>query len=321
MRLKLIGLALLLVVLKASYAQAATSNQQASNITVRPFLQELSLNSDESSKQFELTVSNNSTFKQVFHLSTVDFGALNETGGLVFEGANSKQFNHQYGLAKWLSIGQNDFELAADKSANITIRVNNDTDLAPGAHYAAVIVSASRSVAPVEQLTITPKVSSLVFLTKHGGEKYDIHLASVSHNGKLWRPPSLVNLRLKSTGNTYIIPRGVVSLKQGKRILAKGIINPQSSIVLPQSIRAFDVPLSTVASANKSLLLTHYAIQVDYRYDGNPNFATRTYPQFYINKTQVLGLLVIVIVIVGGLVYGFKNKHRIKKKLGKNRPV
>jgi hypothetical protein len=277
-------------------ASAATSG---SNITVRPFLQQVDINPDETSKHISLTINNDSQFTQTFHLSAVNFGSLGETGGLVFQGASVSSLNNTYGLARWLSIDRPDLDIPAGQQAVINVTITNDNGLAPGAHYAAIITSASRPDAKTGQLTITPKVSSLIFATKKGGDFYNEHLESVSTNGSFWSLPSSVDVRLKSTGNTYITPRGIVWLMQGQDQVYKGIINAQSAFVLPGMVRNFNVPLNKIAHFKSGLFYTKYTLRVDYRYDGDSSFATRSYSYKVINKLTVLAALILAIVIAG----------------------
>ena len=308
MRIKISVLALIIACLAAVPFDSARAQTKPSpsNITVRPFLQELKIAPGEATKQFEVTINNDSKFRQVFSLATVNFGSLNETGGLAFEGASLKRISDKYGLAKWLKLERNNLELEAGQQAVVKATIHNETDMTPGAHYAAIIITAQKPIEAVDQLTITPKVSSLVFATKLGGEFYNIHLSSASHNGSLWKIPTIVNLRLQSTGNTYIVPRGVVSLKQGSQVISRGIINAQSAIVLPETVRSFDVQLNSLTKPQTGWLFTNYTIQVDYRYDGIANFASKSYSHKTLNKTTAL---VFLLLISAALVFIFSLKH------------
>lgn len=304
MRIKISVLALIIVCLAAVPFDSARAQTKTSpsNITVRPFLQEIKIASGEAIKQFEITINNDSKFRQVFSLATVNFGSLNETGGLAFEGASLKKISSKYGLAKWLKLERNNLELGAGQQAVVKATIHNETDMTPGAHYAAIIITAQKPIEAVDQLTITPKVSSLVFTTKLGGEFYNIHLSSTSHNGSLWKIPTAVNLRLQSTGNTYIIPRGVVSLKQGSQVISRGVINAQSAIVLPEATRSFDVDLRRLTKPQTGWLFTNYTIQVDYRYDGIANFASKSYSHKTLNKPAAMILFVLILAAVAFII-------------------
>lgn len=312
MRFKLVLPILLIIVLVSALTSRpvnAAGNAAASSITVKPFLQQITLNPGDGSKQFDLTISNDSKFKQVFHLSVINFGTLNETGGLTFEGSKVSSLTNKYGLAHWLQLEASDVTLDAGQQRAVKVTIQNDSGLSPGAHYAAIITSAYKLVSKVGQLTITPKVSSLIFANKVGGEIYDIHLQSISHNGNILRPPNEINVRLKSTGNTYITPRGIVYLKQGSKTIYKGIINSQSALVLPGAIRNFYVPLIKLDNPKNGLIFTRYAIQVDYRYDGNSNFASQSLG-YRVIKTSGLVMLILAGVI-GALI--LKKRESIRK--------
>jgi len=302
-RLKLSFAALVIFVLQAGYINNVSAAQPpATNITVRPFLQELKINPNEATKELEVNISNDSAFTQDFHFSIINFGSLDQTGGVAFEGANVKSLTNKYGLAKWLSLDQNDIELGPGQQTAIKGTITNGPDLAPGAHYAAIVATASRPGQPAGQLTVTPKVSSLIFATKLGGEVYNLHLESVSHNGTLWRLPSTVTLGIRSTGNTYLVPRGIVSLVQNKTVLARGIINEQSSIVLPENVRNFDVNLNSLNKIHKSFFRTKYRLQVDYRYDGVSSYAAYGTDLNIYNRTSIVGLIILGLIIIVGLI-------------------
>ena len=147
----------------------------SSNISITPFLQQLTLSSDQGSNQFDLSISNDSKTAQTFSLAPVNFGSLDETGGLIFEGANSVRID-SYGLANWVVLDRDSVSLEPGEKTSVKVSITNGTDLTPGAHYAAIIVSGSGAKSSTLQLSLKPQVSSLIFLTKLGGEKYDMHL-------------------------------------------------------------------------------------------------------------------------------------------------
>jgi hypothetical protein len=287
---------------------AALAPTSPSNITVRPFLQQVTIKPGDTQQQFDLTIDNGSKFTQLFHLTAVNFGSLNETGGLVFEGVNVNKLISKYGLANWLSLDRNDIQLGANQQAVVKVTITNASDLSPGAHYAAIVTTASKPIESVGQLTITPKVSSLIFATKLGGEVYDMHLVSLSQNGSRWNLPTNVSLRFKSTGNTFIVPRGIVWLKQGRKVIAKGIINEQSSIVLPETIRSFDASLTQLAKPSKGLFTANYQVQVDYRYDGINSYATQS------NTYRVLNPITPIVLVMALLAAIIVKKYRQQLK-------
>ncbi|MBX4201416.1 hypothetical protein KW803_00770 [Candidatus Saccharibacteria bacterium] len=302
------------------HAKAASSS--ASKISVRPFLQELKLNPGQPSAQYDLIVANDSTQAQEFNISAVNFGSLDETGGLAFEGSNSIKID-TYGLAKWIGLSQDSFQLESGQQATVRVSVNNDTNLTPGAHYAAIITSAkAQDGSSQQQLSVNPKVSSLLFITKLGGEKYDIHLESISHNGTFWSVPTAATIRIKSTGNTYIVPRGIIKLNQNDLTISKGIINPQSSIVLPRTTRSFEVPLNPLSKHSSGWFFTIYKLQVDYRYDGIDHYATKTIDVRVLNKRSLIALLwlIILVLVIKRLFIDNQNlRKRIKPKSVKPR--
>ncbi len=273
----------------------------APGIAITPPLQKLIVTT-EPQKSFSLGVTNNTGLEQKLAITTVDFGALDETGGLLFVGENS-DFEKKYGLAHWLKLDQDQLDLQPGQSASVVVTVINDSTLAPGGHYGALLLRDARDLNKPSGTKVDLKsvVSSLIFLQKLGGEKYDMHLERISHNGGLLRMPSSVSVNFKNRGNVHVVPRGIVTLKDMRgKVVAKGVINIESSLILPEANRNFAVPLQKLAQAS---VPGNYTITVDYRYDGFDQFASKDFHFLFVNIPLVgVSVLIIVLMVVAGIV-------------------
>ncbi len=288
----LLGVGTLLSLLASGAVKAET---RPAAIVISPFLQSVSINASEATKSFPVEITNNTKVEQAFSLSAVDFGALDETGGLVFMGANADALVKKYGLASWLQLPVTSLQIQPGKKATITATIVNDNSFTPGGHYAAIVASVDNKSGEISNsIAFKQKLSSLVFATKVGGESYDLSLSSISHDAS-WRSlPKKVSLLFKNQGNVHVVPRGTVELVDiSGRVVSRGIINEASSYVLPERSRRLDVELK---SMGKSVSLPGvYQLKAVYRYEGYEEYAEKSVRISYIPWASIAILSVIVI--------------------------
>ncbi len=305
----------LLAILSASHHVSALT--PSSQVTIVPFLQTVRIQANEPTKTFDLTLVNNSDQTQSFHLSVLNFGTLNETGGLVFVGNNANTLIKKYGLASWLRLSTNDLTLAPKQTNTIQATVIDDVSLSPGGHYGAVVASVnSQDAVGGTRVNVKQQISSLIMATKVGGEKYDLKLDNVRYQTRMGSLPSSVTLRFKNTGNVQIVPRGIVKLISPRgHIISQGIINEASSYVLPETYRQLPVQLQSVA--RESWWPKFYRLEVYYRYDGIDSFAAKSYTLYLVNWPAILlGLTLIVTIVWGSLkLWRHDQKRRSRPKL------
>lgn len=254
-------------------------------ITISPFLQEITVGANDTSKDLLLTVTNQTPRSQDFTVRAIDFGSLDETGGVAFSGLTGDSLDATYGLARWLTLERTSLTLAPGQTDKIKATLVNQPDFGPGGHYAAILLSTSGN-AQGGQVGINQTLSSLIFAIKTGGEKYAVDMQPVHLQKTWWRLPSSVTLPIKNTGNVHTRPRGIVSLvnPMGKEV-SRGIINQESGYVLPGQTRNFAVDLRSQAHA---LLPGHYRLHTQYRYNSNAPFTTQDIAFWYIGWPAAL---------------------------------
>ncbi|MDB5171002.1 MAG: hypothetical protein JWO35_696 [Candidatus Saccharibacteria bacterium] len=277
-------------------------------ITLSPFEQQLSIAPDDTTRIFNLDLTNNTSSLQELSLSARDFGSLNDTGGVLLEG--SKAYAQKYGLTSWLALGTNTVVLQPGEKRSVPVTIENRDSLQPGGHYGAVVASVnSLNGQGDNKVVINQQLLSLILVKKVGGERYNLKLKDVDQNGNWFRLPSKVKLRFQNPGNVHVVPRGVVKLKSPSgKILAQGIINSESAYILPETFRELYVPLTKVASS--APLPGAYSVEVDYRYDGINLAAIKSYPVRFLSLGTYAVLLVIVVVIL----YVLRRQKRASKK-------
>lgn len=283
----LAALALLILVgLSASVAADAPRG----GVTVSPAFQELVLNGDQPELKGSFTVTNNSDQPATFELSTVDMGALDDTGGLVFSGL-PQDYQKKYGLAEWITLTETKLVVTPRATKQVGFLVKNEESLAPGGHYGAIIVRQIADQPQADQhINLSPQVASLLFLSKRGGEKYGLSLSDISADNSIRSLPTKADLEFKNVGNVHLVPRGVVRIKNtfGKEV-AKGIINQDSSLILPERSRRLQIDLDTWG---RNIWPGRYTIEVEYRYDGQENVERRS-ETFYTANLRILLFIII----------------------------
>lgn len=308
---QLILCAALLALCSTRLVSAGETKANTTGFTISPALQEIILQKDQQSLTDYFTLANNGDKPETFEVSAIDMGTLDETGGLIFSGF-SQDYQRKYGLAQWVTLEHSVLTVPPHNVGKVGFTIKNEASLSPGGHYGAIIVrQASTQSSPEQRVTLTPQAASLLFLRKVGGEVYKLSLPEIEANYNLWQLPTKVSLPFKNEGNIHLVPRGIVRVKDSLgREITKGIINPESALILPERSRVFKVALDT---KGRTPWPGRYIIEVDYRYDGQETF-TQVSHAFYTAHLRTLVLLV-SLVIVGGLALFIFWKRKIWRRL------
>lgn len=282
-----LALALLLTPLGVQAAPGAPKTS-SDGITISPPLKEVVIGPGLVQTTPVITVKNQSGKDFTASVRAVDFEAAGESGGITLKETGGSS----YGLAKWMTLPKgNDLVLENGQSADIPVQIDNRGNLAPGGHYGAVVLSATNSSGGSNTVNLKQELVSLLFVKKLGGEKYGLDLLSLTADKG--RIPQSATLRFKSTGNVHVVPRGYIEVTDPKGIVvAKGIINPESTLVLPGTSRQFITLLQPVNPGGGG----RYKLTAYYRYDGKEQFASQS---IYLSPWRPPAWLVVIIVLTG----------------------
>jgi hypothetical protein len=279
-----------------------------SGIAVSPAFQQVSIPQGKPSVPIKFTITNHESRAETINLSTQDFNTLGETGGLVFVGSNPTQLQKKYGLAKWLSLPQNRLTLQPSQTATVNASIINLPSLNPGGHYGALMLSLSNGGQSASGVSLHPIASSLLFVTKIGGDTHKLALVNVETKHTLFSLPGSATLRFHNDGNTHVVPRGLVTVVGAHgQIVSKGIINQNSDIILPETYRRLDVPLQTV---NGAFGIGEYKLVVDFRFDGFNQY--RRYQASFWLVPWYLFVLVGVLIVVAIGTFSYRRKRKEK---------
>lgn len=283
----------------AGHAAAATPG----GITVSPAVHQVDLDASVLSQPVHFRVTNDQGVAQTLHLSVADFNTLGDSGGLVFAGTNPTALEKKYGLAAWAQLSQSSVTVPANSTVSVVVNILNAASLTPGGHYGALMlaVDSGQSGSGANVVSLNPVAASLLFVTKIGGDTHHLVLTSAAAAHSLFSLPSVVTLGFQNTGNTHLVPRGVVTLYHGSSLIRKGIVNEDSAIILPESTRLYAVPLKSLSG-----LATPgtYTLQIEYRFDGYDQFRTYRTTILYIPLLWVgAGILLLALLAVGVVVW------------------
>ncbi len=286
----LMALAVVLIGMAVPRVEAATKG-----LALSPAITEIRLEEGQREASFKISLSNSTDLPMNLRLSTLDFGALDEAGGIAFLG-RSGQETTVYGLRQWMLLEKQSLTLEPGQSQEVKVTIENKQSLAPGGHYGAVVVSGADAEPGQDNVAVVPAGSALVLLKKSGGEIIDLNLDSVNANRNWFRLPDQATLRFQNSGNTHAVPRGTLELSGPTgAVIARGTVNTTSSFVLPESFRQIT---SGMRSVGTPWLPGRYTLTVAWRHDGEEAFATSTYHYWYIGRAAVITLLTVGLVFV-----------------------
>lgn len=214
----------------------------ANSIRIEPAFIEVDLEATDEAKSFEFFVTNNSAKHISIDLSGIDFRQSDDPyGSFSFLGKEIKDYS--YGLTSFISFENNNLELGAGEKRIIEVTIANRKDLSPGGHYGAIIVR-QRPGTSGDEPVVTPALSSIVYLIKKGGERYNLSFKEVDFPKIpiVFSQPSTYFILLQNDGNVHLTPYGRADIRDiFGRLIYKGIINENSLKVLPQSRKAIPV--------------------------------------------------------------------------------
>lgn len=267
---KTLGIFLFIFLLFCSFSLDVRA-EGGGTLSVSPLFIDISLGEGEKMKDFHLDVSNTTREPVVLRLSLVDFGSLNESGGIAFLGKDGGGDN-RYALASWIVPERDVVTLLPDMTETLKFTVENRESLSPGGHYGAVLFSVERegrsNQDTLSQVSVNPTFSALVFAKKEGGVQYKLDVKQWNFDQYSWRSglPERMALRFQNSGNVDVTPRGrVIMTDPLGRLVAKGILNEDSARILPESFRMYRARLTSLFPC---IIPGFYSVTTEYRFDG-----------------------------------------------------
>lgn len=276
-------------------------------ITISPPFSEIVITEAKNTADFEVKITNGSQKDVSFRIRVVDFGSLDEAGGVAFLGLSKSQVEQKYGLASWISLENDWATIPVGETKEIRGKILNRESLSPGGHYGALIFRYDDQTESNEsKVDLNQMFASLIYVKKTGGEKYELKLNRIEIKNNFWGMPSNFGLRYQNAGNVHLVPIGKVVITDKKSTeLAKGIINVDHSIVLPESFRVF----KTAITQEKSFVWPgKYKLEIWSRYDGKEDFEIKKTDFVYFGWEGVTLLVLFLIILLIPVFFWRKNR-------------
>lgn len=276
--------------------------------SINPFYQSIDIQRDQQSVPFSVKLKNTTSVPAVFRVTILDFGTLDESGGVAFLGASD---NLKYGLASWVKLPNDTLVLAPGEEQTVSGTIENRESLSPGGHYGAVFFkiednSGNMADGQKDAIAFNPSMASLLFVRKIGGEIYALNLDSFDFARNIFIQPDKLSLRFQNPGNVHIVPRGTAEVFDPLgRLIAKSIVNSDSGIILPETFRMFSAKFMSIAPA---FIPGRYTMLINYRYDGKADFAPEHKSFFFIPPYFILAVLFLIGIVIFGRYYYSREK-------------
>lgn len=259
-------------------------------VSLSPSVQDIVLSPAATTVDFKIQLFNNTSQPLEFELRAVDFSTLNQNGGLVFSSKPLPQ-----GLAQSLRLSSDKITINGGSVQTVTATIDDATKLSPGGHYGAVVARVvSAQASSGNRVSVQQDLSALLFIQTAGQGTRGLEL--LQPGLRKWQVvlPQQLPLVFKATGNTQVVPRGIVNISRSGQVIMRGQLNNDSAMVLPGSSRL----LETNLKGNKYYLLPgKYDLDIEYRYDGSLGTSTYHASFWYVPLGLLItcGLLLVVL--------------------------
>jgi len=298
-RIKLvISLLLFSVVFLIGTGKTHAATTAIKGITVAPAVQQITLQPNQTTADFSVSVTNNTTSSVILAVGAQDFTSLGLNGSLSFYKSNPINTNNKHGLTNYLSIGLPQVALAPKQSQVVPISVINADQMAPGGHYTAITFKITgTSSGKGSKVLINQTVSSLVFLTTAGQGTQTTILHTPLIGAFYPSLPNNISAVFSNNGNTQTTLRGYAQiLNSSKEVVSQGQINIDSNLILPSSSRLFTLQLTKVKN---HVWPGFYTLKVFYLHDGQTKYSIYTQKFFFLSWWFIIVILIIVMLIIG----------------------
>ncbi len=252
-----------------------------SGITVTPSIIKLDL--AESSSSFLLTYKNTTQHSIELSLSAEDFTALEEGWKVKFLDEDTDN-SYRYTLSSWIKFETSTLLLNPSEEREVKVFIDAQR-LSPGGHYASILAEIKPG-GEVGHIGLRGILSSLVFVrTASGSENEAAMIKSFSGGQTYGSFPTKYAIQFHNTGNVDLAPYGKIDIKDMfGRTVATGILNEESLITLPESIREYQV---MAATPQTFLLPGFYTAHLNLHYGKTNQQAQKTFRFFSLGAVSL----------------------------------
>src|SRR5258708_23619131 len=236
------------------------SSQNTIGIEVNPSLVELDLDHDDSKLTLNYNNKTGQTIVLTFHIS--DFRESGTAYSISLLNPKNDQ-NFSFGLSSWIILDNNSVIIPPYQSINVTAYINK-AELPPGGHYGAILATISHKNNP-KSILLQQVIATLVFVRSATGKEIeDGRIKNIALDIFFLDFPTTVSFRFENRGNVQLVPYGEIQVRNiFGTLVAKGIINQDSLLVLPQTIRLYKV---SILRLQNIILPNIYSLQTNIHY-------------------------------------------------------
>lgn len=211
-----------------------------------------------------------------------------------------------------------DHELKPGETKDITIQVSIPPDTAPGGYYGAIRYAAvpKNQVLSEEdrQVALTASVASLLLVEVPGDITESIRIDKIAAelNGRegnfFFSAPDKANIHISNTGNSFVKPFGIVTVKRGKTEVYSYQLNDvgQRGNVLPKSSRVFKNDIKNVSKFGRYVITAN----VSYTDGGEVITVSKT---FWVIPLWLIILAVSLLLLIVLLIFYLQMKLRSRR--------
>jgi hypothetical protein len=281
--------------------------QQKEYLEVNPAYVDISIGEPDTSKKVTVSYKNTGSVPLTLEIFPIDFKQTADSGQISFLGSQSGTYS--YSLSSFLSFDKNILEVAPHSTEKVTVTITNRPDLSPGGHYAAVV---ARDTSQRGDTVISPALSSLFFIRKIGGERYNLSVRNVSwpRYPVTFIMPTRFDITFQNEGNVHVIPYGRIEVRDMLgRLTHKGIVNTDSLFVFPETRRIINAKIQQVSMVFPIMI---YSISIKGTDSLKKINYVHTESFIYI---QPVSLIVFVLLIMIFLWYRKRRKAKRRQKV------
>lgn len=280
------------VVVLASAAKAQTPN----TISINPALLNLELLQGEAQISSQISITNN--YSSSINLG-IEVKGIDQISGQLVPTETVEQ-----NIKDSLVISDSNLLIQSGQTSTLTITVTNSDRLAPGGHYATLLLTERSLDGPDNGLKGAASVG--IFIVKRGGSTEILNFKSIKANGSFIRMPSTITAEIENNGNTHTVPRGVASVSDGDKTILKGVLNDNALPLLPGKQLSFTTPLQTIT--NKPWLPVRLSINLEYRADGSSEIYRQSISRWYFPPFSIIVSGLLTLLSLGIILLIIKNK-------------
>lgn len=283
-----------------SFAQSAETNKSTNVLKVSPVRTDIEVKPGESRK-VPVTITN--LTKSAITVSPIenDFIAGDENGtpALILD---KDKYAPTHSLKRFMTPLA-DVSIPAGQPKTIDVVISVPKDAKAGGYFGAVRF-APVSVDGGSQVNLSASAASLILLTVPGNmiEKLDLTKFDIQQDGKAGSFFQSSNdlqaaVRFENKGSAQVGPFGKVTVKQGDSIVYEGDFNIKtpSDVILPDSARAWDIPLKKIGSFG------NYTVTATFTY-GQKNQTIEVTKSFWVVPQVVIIVTAVSLLLLVSLI-------------------